>query len=87
MSDRPYSLPGADTVVKTAATYAKDLTERVVTAFLEGFLAGVVITQPLDGSMWYTALTGGITASVSLVKGLAARLRAERNSASLARGV
>ncbi|MFJ3590148.1 hypothetical protein ACIQUY_32010 [Streptomyces sp. NPDC090231] len=86
MSDNLSSLT-PDTVIKTAATYGRDLLERVLTSFLGGFTAGLVITQPLDGSMWYTAASGGVAAAFSLLKGLAARLRDTRNSASLARGV
>ncbi|WP_327268821.1 hypothetical protein OG233_14185 [Streptomyces sp. NBC_01218] len=87
MTETPFPLPSTDTVVKSAATYGRDLLERVLTSFLGGFLSGLVITQPLDGSMWLTAASGGVAAAVSLVKGLAARLRDVRNSASLARGV
>lgn len=85
MSD--FTLPGADTVVKTATTYARDLLERVLASFLGGFVAGLVITQPLDASMWYTALSGGVAAAFSLLKGLAARLKDTKNSASFAKGV
>lgn len=80
--------PGdAETVIKSARTYARDLSERVASTFLGAFLGGVVITQPLDGSMWYAAGAGGVGAVWSLLKGLAARLRDVKNSASLARGV
>ncbi|MEU6756982.1 hypothetical protein [Streptomyces sp. NPDC046685] len=79
--------PNADTVVKTAAIYGRDLTERVISTFLQAFIAGVVVTQPLDVSMWHAALMGGLAAVVSLVKGLVARWRDVTNSASLARGV
>ncbi|QXE36985.1 hypothetical protein KQY30_25005 [Streptomyces sp. GMY02] len=85
MSDFP--LPDVDTVIKSARTYARDLTERVATSFLGGVVSGIVVTQPLDASMWYAALSGGVAAVVSLAKGLAARLKDVRNSASLARGV
>jgi len=85
MSDFP--LPDVDTVVKAAGTYGRDLLERVVTTFLQSFIAGVVITQPLNGSMWYAALTGGVGAVLALLKGLLARLRGDTNSASLAKSV
>lgn len=85
MSD--LSLPSTQTVVKSAATYGRDLLERVLSTFLQSFLAGVVVTQPLDGSMWYAALTGGVGAALALVKGLVARVRDVTNSASLAKGV
>lgn len=73
----------ASGLTRTAATYARDLLERVLTSFLGGFLAGLVVTRPLDGSMWWTAVSGGVAAAVSLLKGLAARLKGDRNSASL----
>ncbi|MEW2631776.1 hypothetical protein AB0903_08985 [Streptomyces sp. NPDC048389] len=81
------SFPTGQTVVKTAATYGKDLLERVLATFLQSFLAGIVVTQPLDGSMWYAALAGGVGAVLALVKGLIARVRDVTNSASLAKGV
>ncbi|MYZ35854.1 MULTISPECIES: hypothetical protein [unclassified Streptomyces] len=82
-----YSMPDTQTVLKTASTYGRDLLERVVATFLQAFIAGVVVTQPLDGSMWYAALSGGVGAVLALVKGLIARVRDVTNSASLARGV
>lgn len=81
------NLPNADTVVKTAGTYARDLVERVLSTFLQAFIGGVVVTQPLDASMWYAAGVGGIGAVLSLAKGLVARWRDVTNSASLAKGV
>jgi hypothetical protein len=80
-------LPDVDTVVKDAKTYARDLLERVLSSALGGFVAGLTITQPLNASMWYTALSGGAAAAFSLVKGLAAKLKGDANSASLAKGV
>lgn len=82
-----FSFPAAGTVVKTAATYGRDLVERVLSTFLQAFIAGVVVTQPLDGSMWHAALMGGIGAALALLKGLVARVRSVTNSASLAKGV
>lgn len=82
-----FPLPDTQTVIKGAQTYVRDLAERVLSSFLGGFLAGFVITQPLDGGMWYAALSGGVAAAFSLVKGIAARWRDVTNSASLARGV
>ncbi|MET7321341.1 hypothetical protein [Streptomyces sp. NPDC005549] len=75
------------TVVKTAASYGRDLLERVLSTFLQTFIGGIVITQPLDASMWYAALAGGIGAVLALGKGLIARWRDVTNSASLAKGV
>jgi hypothetical protein len=79
--------PGADTVVKTAATYARDLGERVVSTGLQAFVAGITVTAPFDLSMWKAAGLGGVAAGYALLKGLAARFRDSKNSASLARGV
>lgn len=81
------SLPSAETVLKTGTTYARDLLERVLTTFLQAFIGGIVITQPLNGSMWYAAGAGGVGAVLSLLKGLVARWRDVTNSASLAKGV
>ncbi|NED75286.1 hypothetical protein G3I51_23780 [Streptomyces sp. SID9944] len=80
-------LPDTQTVVKTAASYGRDLLERVLSTFLQTFIGGIVITQPLNGSMWYAAGAGGVGAVLALVKGLAARWRDVTNSASLAKGV
>lgn len=86
MTELP-SLPSTDTVIKTASTYARDLAERVLATFLQAFVGGIVITQPLNGSMWYAAAAGGVGAVLALLKGLAARFRSVSNSASLAEGV
>lgn len=85
MTDFP--LPSTQTVIKTAATYGRDLLERVLSTFLQSFIAGIAVTQPLDGSMWQAAAIGGGGAALSLLKGLFAKLRGDTNSASLARGV
>jgi hypothetical protein len=79
--------PSADTVVKTGATYARDLVERVLSTFLQSFIGALVVTQPLDLGMWRTAALAGVAAGVSLLKGLIARVRDVTNSASLAKGV
>ncbi|MFE7232569.1 hypothetical protein ACFVAF_18285 [Streptomyces sp. NPDC057596] len=76
-----------ETVVKTAGTYGRDLLERVLSTFLQAAIGGIVITQPLDGSMWYAAGAGGVGAVLALGKGLIARWRDVSNSASLAKGV
>lgn len=75
---------------KTAATYAKDLTERVVWTFLGGTAAVIAASGPgdmLNATFWQAAATGGIAAVVALLKGLAAHYMGDRNSASTARGV
>ncbi|MFJ6566660.1 hypothetical protein ACIQNU_04520 [Streptomyces sp. NPDC091292] len=85
MSD--LNLPDPRTVVKTAGAYGRDLAERTLATFLQAFIGGIVVTQPLDGSMWYAAAAGGVGAALALLKGLAARLRSVTNSASLARDI
>ncbi|MEV6790912.1 hypothetical protein AB0M87_02700 [Streptomyces sp. NPDC051320] len=85
MAEPSLSLP--QTVIKTAKTYGRDLLERVLSTFLQAGIAGVVVTQPLNGSMWYAAGAGGIGAVLALGKGLFARWRSVTNSASLAKGV
>ncbi|WP_327222968.1 hypothetical protein OG229_02175 [Streptomyces platensis] len=86
MSD-PISLPDVDTVIKTGATFARDLVERILSTFLQAFIGGIAVTQPLNGSMWQAALVGGVAAALSLVKGLFARFSDVEHSASLAKGV
>jgi hypothetical protein len=81
------TLPTAETVIKTAKTYGRDLLERVLSTFLQAFIGGIAVTQPLDGSMWYAALAGAVGAVLALLKGLVARWRSVTNSASLAKGV
>ncbi|MFD7101944.1 hypothetical protein [Streptomyces celluloflavus] len=83
----PIHLPSAGTALKTAGTFGRDLVERILATFLQAFIGGIAVTQPLDGSMWYAALAGGVAAALSLVKGLMARFSDVKNSASLARGV
>ncbi|MFB7224239.1 MULTISPECIES: hypothetical protein [Terrabacteria group] len=85
--NQPIHLPGSETVVKNAGTYGRDLLERVLSTFLQAAIGGIVITQPLDGSMWYAAGAGGVGAVLALGKGLVARGRDVTNSASLAKGV
>ncbi|MGX1908990.1 hypothetical protein ACWIID_09025 [Streptomyces phaeochromogenes] len=81
------TFPSTETVVKTAGTYGRDLLERVLSTGLQAFIGGIVVTQPLDGSMWHAAGAGAVGAVLSLGKGLVARWRDVTNSASLARGV
>ncbi|MEU5716548.1 hypothetical protein AB0G71_12285 [Streptomyces sp. NPDC020403] len=87
MADTRFPAPSTQTVLKGAKTYARDLLERVLVTFLQAGIAGVVITQPLNGSMWYAAGAGGVGAVLALLKGLVARWRDVTNSASLAKGV
>lgn len=67
--------------------YFKDLVERVASTFVEGVIGSLVVTELTDRSMWLAALSGGVAAALSLVKGLIARHRGLENSASLSRGV
>ncbi|WP_252126693.1 hypothetical protein [Streptomyces sp. MBT84] len=47
--------------------------ERVLSTFPQSFIGGAVVTQPLNGSMWYAAVAGGVGAVLALGKGLVAR--------------
>lgn len=80
-------LPTAQTVIKTTATYGRDLAERVASTGLEAFVGALVLTAPFDLTMWHNAAIAGVAAGAALLKGLAARWRDVTNSASLARGV
>ncbi|MEU1088986.1 hypothetical protein ABZ401_19485 [Streptomyces sp. NPDC005892] len=80
-------LPTAETVIKTAKTYGRDLAERVVSTGLQAFVGGIALTTPFDIGMWQAAGIAGVAAATSLVKGLLARWRDVTNSASLAKGV
>lgn len=82
--------PTADSVVKTARTYAVDLVERVLATFLVAAAGVAVAAGPADmfsASFWETMAAAGIAAAGSLVKGWIARARDVKNSASLAKGV
>ncbi|MDT0306138.1 hypothetical protein RM780_04065 [Streptomyces sp. DSM 44917] len=75
------------TVVRTAGTYARDLAERVVFTFLATAAGLFVAAEPADMfevGFWQGVGTASFAAVVSLVKGLIARFRGDRNSASLA---
>jgi hypothetical protein len=83
-------IPAAETVVKTARTYAKDLVERIIWTFLGAAAAVALAAGPgdmLSASFWETVGTAGIAAVVTLVKGLFARAVGPKNSASTAPGV
>ncbi|MFJ4617434.1 hypothetical protein [Streptomyces sp. NPDC088812] len=84
------NLPAAETVVKTARTYAIDLIERVIWTFLGAAAAVALAAGPgdmLSASFWETVGTAGLAAVVTLVKGLFARVVGQKNSASTASGV
>jgi hypothetical protein len=88
MSD--LNLPTAQTVVKTARTYAVDLIERVIWTFLGAACAVALAGGPADMlhvSFWEGAGTAGLAAAVTLLKGIFARVVGQKNSASTAPGV
>lgn len=77
----------------TGGRYALDLAERVVMTFVTSFLGTLVaggwfdVAQIRDLGAVRAAAIGGVAAVLSLVKGIAAKFVADRNSASLAPGV
>lgn len=84
------NLPAAETVVKTAATYARDLVERTIWSFLGGATAVSVAAGPADmlnASFWQAVGAGGLAAAFALLKGVAARVVGQKNSASTVSGV
>ncbi|MGW3447366.1 hypothetical protein [Streptomyces sp. NPDC001076] len=82
-----FRLPNGDAIVRTAKTYALDLTERVVTSAAFGFAAAFVPAQAADANMWWTAAGAGVAAVGSLLKGMLARAFGDPNSASLSKAV
>ena len=83
-------LPAAETVVKTAKTYACDLIERVLATFLVAAAGVAIAAGPGDmfsASFWETVAAAGIAAAGSLLKGVVARAVGPKNSASTAPGV
>lgn len=86
-----YTLPGdAETVVKTAAAYGRDLAERTIATFVVAASGVGIAAGPADmfhASFWQTMGAAGIAASGSLLKGMLARAFGAKNSASLAKGV
>lgn len=82
--------PSSDVIIKTGKTYARDLAERVLwtgTVAVGGVLVAAGPADMLHGSFWQSVGTAGLIAAGTLVKGLAARLFGDPNSASTARGV
>ena len=83
------NLPAAETVVKTAATYARDLVERTIWSFLGGATAVSVAAGPADmlnASFWQAVGAGGLAAAFALLKGVAARVVGQKNSSSTVSG-
>lgn len=64
------------------SVYWKDLRERVLWTFVEGFAGSIVITELSDQSMWLAALGGGAAAVIALLKGLTAKHVGNEESAS-----
>ena len=82
--------PSTSSIARTAAAYAKDLAERVIWTFLAAAAAVALAAGPgemLHASFWQGVGAAGIAAAVSLIKGLAARLVGDPNSASTTPGV
>lgn len=69
------------------SVFLKDLRERVVWTFVEGFAASLVLTEMTDKSMWLAALGGGTAAVLALLKGVVAKHVGLEDSASMAREV
>jgi hypothetical protein len=85
-----FNIPGADTVLKTGAAYAKDLAERVLSTAVVAAGGVAIAAGPADmfhASFWETMGAAGIAAAGSLLKGMAARAFGSKNSASLVKGV
>ena len=79
------NLPNAETVVKTAKTYARDLAERTLATFVVTAGGVAVAAGPADmfrASFWETMAAAG-----TVLKGMLARAFGTKNSASLAKGV
>ena len=84
------NLPAAETVVKTAATYARDLVERTIWSFLGGATAVSVAAGPADmlnASFWQAVGAGGLAAATPFSSANAARVVGQKNSASTVSGV
>jgi hypothetical protein len=86
-----FTLPGdAETVIKTAKTYGRDLAERTLATAVVAAGGVAVAAGPADmfhASFWQTMATAGIAAAGTLIKGMLARAFGTKNSASLVKGV
>lgn len=63
--------------------FVKDLAERAGVAFVEGALAGLVLTSVADKTAWLAAASAGVSAAVSVVKSTLAKRVGNPDSASL----
>jgi hypothetical protein len=78
--------PNFPALGKTAATYGRDLAERVGATFVVAAGGVLVAAGPADmfhASFWESVGVAGIAAAGSLVKGILARAFGDKNSASL----
>jgi len=84
-------LPGdAETLVKTAGTYARDLAERTLSTAVVAAGGVAIAAGPADmfhASFWQTMGAAAIAAAGTQLKGMLARAFGSKNSASLAKGV
>jgi hypothetical protein len=69
------------------ARFWKDASERLLAAFLEGAVSGLVITNVTDTSMWLAVLAGGVSSAASVLKSIVAGRVGYSDSASLNRNV
>lgn len=67
--------------------FTKDLAERAIVSFVEGFLSGLVITGITDKSTWLAAVAGGVSSVASLLKSSVARGVGNTGSASLNKNI
>lgn len=67
--------------------HTRDALERALWAFVEGAVAGVVITQLNDVSMWWAALSAGLSPALSVLKSAAATRVGSPDSASLSKKI
>ncbi|MCY0930777.1 hypothetical protein OTB20_32230 [Streptomyces sp. H27-H1] len=82
--------PSSEVIVRTGKTYAKDLTERVLwtgATAVGGVLIAAGPADMLHVSFWKSVGVAGIIAAGTLLKGLAARMFGDPNSASTVKGV
>lgn len=84
------NIPDTGTLTRTATAYARDLAERILSTFFVAVAGVLIAAGPADmfhASFWQSVGVAGIAAAGSLVKGLIARLRGDKDTASLAKGV
>jgi expansin (peptidoglycan-binding protein) len=67
--------------------HLRDTLERAAWAFIEGAVSGVVVTQLTDQSMWWAAVSAGVTPALSVLKSSAATRVGFPESASLSKKI